>query len=366
MSVEVQALIQNILTHDPNQRPTLHEIVDHDFFTNGTVPPHIPRTAHDRAPDFRHISRTASKFNFDRLRRNVLLDEDEQPINVPSASMGLNASRMSSATGNASALSSSVALAQQEREFQRAVQPSSPISALLGAARQPLVKGAASNISGREREQPLIRKLQAAQKEGRSPGRALAEGRSSSLAMSAYAPVRTPAGDLQDIEEEKEVETKEEAFVRRRELEAQKARIVAQMTSEPSTNAMRHAAEVDDMENIPPQPKRSASDKVRREPVKDLRSSSQVPAKVHGFDSVANTLSVAFEAKAKGKLFRDPSKCSSLAIGKFVYMCLQEWTRTCLMPESSSYHGWTTATNMAWVMPLQTAPLAFTSTTAHL
>ncbi|EJC98313.1 Pkinase-domain-containing protein [Fomitiporia mediterranea MF3/22] len=308
VSLEVQKLIQAILTHDPKQRPTLHDIVDDEFFTNGTVPGYIPRTAHDKAPDFRHISRATSKLNLDRLRRHALLDEDQHPINVPSVSA--NMSKMSlSGTANASSLNSSAAaLAQQEREFQRAVQPSSPISALLGAARQPLVMGAGGNANGREREQPLIRKLQAAQREGRSPGRPLTESRASSLASSAtgYVPSRAHTADLQDIEEENEPETKEEAFVRRKELEAQKARIVAQMTSEPATNAMRHAAELEDMENIPPQSRRVASGGAKREPVKDLRSSVQAPVKMHGFDAVAHTLSVAFDAKAKGKLFRDP------------------------------------------------------------
>ncbi|KAH8108768.1 Pkinase-domain-containing protein [Phellopilus nigrolimitatus] len=249
VSLEVQDLIQQILTHDPQKRPTLHDIVDHRFFTHGIVPPYIPRTAQDRAPDFRHIGRAASLKNLEHLRKSVLLDDEHQPINVPSSAgtTGRGKASSASATNNASMLSSSVTLAQQEREFQRAVQPSSPISALLGAARQPLVMAAAGSTgNGREREQPLIRKLQAVAKESRSSGQQSSGSRTSSLAMSATGYTNghghAHAGGLQDIEEEDYVpETREEELMRRKELEAQKARIVAQMTSEP----------IDDVENIP-------------------------------------------------------------------------------------------------------------------
>ncbi|KAL5522527.1 hypothetical protein ACEPAG_8543 [Sanghuangporus baumii] len=317
VSIEVQKLIQQILTHDPKERPTLHDIVDHEFFINGTVPAYVPTSAHDRAPDFRHISRSTSRLNLDRLRKRALLDEEHRSIAVPAASMTMNSSKLSTgAAGNASALNSSVALAQQEREFQRAVQPSSPISALLGAARQPLLMGA-GNAGPREREQPLIRKLQAAQK-ARSPRHALTESRASSLATSATGLGRSQAyaADLQDIEEENEPETQEEAFMRRKELEAQKARIVAQMTSEPHANTMRHAAETENMENIPPSMKESGSGKLAREPVKDMRSTSQIPIKMPGFDAVEHTLRVAFDAREKGKLFRDPKQDVNLPDAK--------------------------------------------------
>lgn len=295
----------------------MHDIVDHEFFTNGTVPAYVPTSAHDKAPDFRHISRSTSRINLDRLRKRSLLDEEQRSIAVPAASVTLNNSKFSTgAAGNASALNSSAALAQQEREFQKAVQPSSPISALLGAARQPLLMGSA-NGGPREREQPLIRKLQAAQK-ARSPQYKLGESRASTLATSVptHGPIQTYVGDLQDIEEENEPETQEEAFVRRKELEAQKARIVAQMTVERDTNALRQAAETENMENIPPSMKGPASAKTTLEPAKDARSTSQVPIKMHGFDAVEQTLRAAFEAREKGKLFRDPSEPMPFNINK--------------------------------------------------
>ena len=61
VSTPVKELIQSILTPDPSQRPSLHEIVDHYWFTAGTVPSYIPISAHDAPPDFRHVARHMSE-----------------------------------------------------------------------------------------------------------------------------------------------------------------------------------------------------------------------------------------------------------------------------------------------------------------
>ena len=230
MSAEARELVQEILTPDPQQRPSLHDIVDNVFFTRGIVPAYIPNTARDTAPDFRHISRVVSQANLARLRRYALLDEEQSTnIAVPSApasSTGSNgpAGGRGAASGAAGTNSLTSSFAQQEKEFQKAVQPGSPISALLISARQPLLV-APSNAT---RESPLLRKLQAAAREnGKSPGRT-ASGK---------------LGALQGIEEEEMVGREEE--VRKKELESQKARIVAQMV--PVGNSP-----MDDMENMPP------------------------------------------------------------------------------------------------------------------
>lgn len=222
VSHDSRQLIQQILTPDPQMRPTLHEIVDHEFFTRGIVPPFIPTSAHDGAPDFRTISKSASEANLRRLRRHALLDEDQvTSIAVPKAP---------SANVSAAAKSVTSSIAQQEKEFQKAVQPGSPISALLSSARQPLMMGTNS------RESPLLRKLQAVSKE--SP---LARGGGGTRAMRG----------LQNIDEEEELGSsrvrsgKGEEDVRRKELESQKARIVAQM-------APVREEEEDERENAPP------------------------------------------------------------------------------------------------------------------
>lgn len=124
ISGAVQHLIQQILTPNPSQRPTLHEIVDHAFFTQGPVPSYIPTSAHDGTPDFRHISKSVSDTNLKRLRKYALLDEEYPMATMPSfTSGGITASK-----------SITTSIAQQCKEFQKAVRPGSPISALLSSA----------------------------------------------------------------------------------------------------------------------------------------------------------------------------------------------------------------------------------------
>ena len=45
-----------ILTPNPQERPSLHDIVDHAFFTSGIVPGYIPMSAREMPPDFSHTS----------------------------------------------------------------------------------------------------------------------------------------------------------------------------------------------------------------------------------------------------------------------------------------------------------------------
>ena len=190
----MKTLIQQILTPDPSLRPTLFEILDHLFFTQGPVPSHIPSSAHDVAPDFSNISLSMSESNLRRLRRHALLDHHAVPSSSGSIPQG--------ATGGSKTYMNSIQ--QQEKEFQKAIQPGSPISALLSSARQPLVMGVqtgseAMHPGPHHRESALLRKLQAAKE----------------------SPLRRNyvTDDLVGEEERKA----------RKELEAQKARIVAQM-----------------------------------------------------------------------------------------------------------------------------------------
>ncbi|THH31055.1 hypothetical protein EUX98_g3134 [Antrodiella citrinella] len=304
VSDEVQELVQLILTPNPQERPTLHQIVDHDFFANGIIPGYIPTSAHDAPPDFRHISRQVSAANLARLRKYALLDDEIAPLAVPSAPPA--APSESASAPMAKGVTST--LAQQEKEFLKAVQPGSPISALLSSARQPLLV-APGTARG---EQPLLRKLQAA-REAKSPGR----------------PGRDPRlGNLQNIEEEQGVaaaayEIKQEDQ-RRKELESQKARIVAQMAPQSSGSSVNP---MDEQENVPPPSDRASSYRDRavdkailkgkgKELPPPPRSASELavpaptsglpPLKINGFDVMAETLTVALDAKMAGRLFRDP------------------------------------------------------------
>jgi cell cycle serine/threonine-protein kinase CDC5/MSD2 len=199
VSPDVKELVQSILTPKPEERPTLHEILDHVFFTLGTFPPHIPGAAYDSVPDFRSINRTSSEINYRKVRKAALLDDDQISIALPKAPTQQDEYRGKSVTSS---------LAQQEKEFQKAVQPGSPISALLSSARQPLVMAPNSNGAPAARESPLFRKLQAASRQANSP-----------LGPNAKR-------GLQGIQEEDGVQAEDKG---RKELEAHKARILSQM-----------------------------------------------------------------------------------------------------------------------------------------
>lgn len=219
-----------------------------------------------------------------------MLDEEITSIAVPSAPV--NATAMSGINNSSLGMtklknSMTSSIAQQEKEFQKAVQPGSPISALLSSARQPLLMS-----TNATRESPLLRKLQAAAPPGKSPGRA------------------ARARGLQNIAEEDDVagtrgpRVRAEDESRKKELESQKARIVAQMAP-PSAVASTFGRE--ELENLPPirrdaKGKEKARDLVREEP-----ALAPAPAlKLNGFEAAAATLTAAFDAKAAGKLFRDP------------------------------------------------------------
>ena len=286
VSLEARELVQQILTPNPQERPTLHSIVDHAFFTCGIVPGFIPVSARDAPPNFRHISSLVSQANLARLRQTCHLDEEVAP----------NASRNNEPPAP-SASSATSSLAQQEREFQKAVQPGSPISALLSSARQPLMVGPAGGATIRG-EPTLLRKLQAAKKEAaRSPANPNKVG-----------------SKMQDIAEEggpsDKFERREEE-VRMKELQSQKARIVAQMVPAPASRAY---SPFEDTENIPISASEPAQGgrrvRVREAlPVVGSMATNPIsgPPKVNGFDAAAETLCAAFEALAQHQLFRDPS-----------------------------------------------------------
>ncbi|KAF8524388.1 kinase-like domain-containing protein [Hysterangium stoloniferum] len=268
VSLDAQELIQQILTTNPLERPTLHEILDHPFFVDGTVPPYIPVTAQQKAPCFQPISRQQSLVNLSNLRKRSLLDQDQ--------TSELSVSTGASVKGGRSNHGPSIA--QQEREFQKAVQPGSPISALLSSARQPLI--VTTSASPRENG-PMLRKLT------NNPPPLSGKGK-----QAVMSPLKAP---LTDIREEDDAE---EPVKPNRELESQKARIVAQMVPSSSGDSQ------EGQENIPPVKKSKSKKTIAHiapaDPGLDL--------KPNGFDAVANTLSIAFEAKAKGKLFRQASE----------------------------------------------------------
>jgi len=219
-----------------------------------------------------------SVINLAKLKKAAWLDDDH-----------MSSIAASSATEDKAKNPITSTIAQQEKEFQKAVQPGSPISALLSSARQPLVMS-----TNAVKESPLFRKLQAAKEAKLSPLRN----------------VRTARG-LQDIEEEDDAprgtREKNHDQQRQKELESQKARIVAQMA--PVSGPAAHRPD-EDQENVPPtrkEPKGKEPMRVERKepPAQDAHMESP-PPKLTGFDAALHTLTQAFDAKAAGRLFRDP------------------------------------------------------------
>ncbi|KDQ07292.1 hypothetical protein BOTBODRAFT_149264 [Botryobasidium botryosum FD-172 SS1] len=327
ISADAQDLISSILTPDPQQRPSLHEIVAHPFFTNGIVPSSIPLSAQDVAPSFSHITRSQSRANLARLRRQALLDEEvtEIKVGVPS-DPSLMTSRMSATHS----------VEQQEREFHKAVQPGSPISALLSSARQPLIVANAGNSTSQRdpTANQLFRKLSAAAPSGHRSGREN-QHRDREVHVTR-SPPRQPLSSLAIVHEQEEGPMRPSVFpsareeqewkrnVSRRELESQKARIVAQMAESemerPASAMDRDQDEVGDaygMLGIDEENLKPIRPEIPSRPPSSLKTTSaglnNGPAlKVNGFDAVSLTLAKAFDAKDQGKLFRDPALDANL------------------------------------------------------
>lgn len=319
-----------ILASDPSERPTLHEIVVHPFLSEGTFPPYIPYSANDGIPNFHRISRASSEINYREVKRRALLDEDQ----ISSIALPKSVSSSSSSSSGMRNVASTIA--QQEKEFQKAVQPGSPIAALLNSARQPLVMS--TNAGGAVRESPLMRKLQAARP-----------------ASSPLGPGRTAARrGLHGIQEEETAQQLRER-AGQKEVESMKTRIVVQMVEkeesdeEPARHPVAAMKAVDNRENRPPlvKPlvKRSTVERISR-PVKTgppmptlvpapvaISSSEmqgqQLRSRLTGFEAAEHVLSLAFDAKDKGRLFRDPREDPRLPLyEEKVFIC--SWVDYCI------------------------------------
>ncbi|WRT63607.1 uncharacterized protein IL334_000530 [Kwoniella shivajii] len=221
ISNSAQDLISSILNPKPDERPPLETILSHRWFLDGPFPAYIPASANDFAPDYRNISVTQSRRNFQTLcqkaKIGIIPSLAPEVISRPRAPLGPS-------------------ILQQERDFKNAVQPDSPISALLTSARQPLVQASAPI-----KEPSLLRKLSAAGAASTlSPARRSALGKENGVAGPSSARRHTAAMERVGEEEEEEEVMEDKAgqhrgyddAVRERGLANQKARIVSQMAGE--------------------------------------------------------------------------------------------------------------------------------------
>ncbi|WWD06083.1 hypothetical protein V865_004168 [Kwoniella europaea PYCC6329] len=225
ISHSAQDLISSILNPKPDERPPLDKILSHQWFLDGPFPAYIPASANDFAPDYRHLSASQSRRNFQALcqksKIGVVPSLAPEVVSRPRAPLGPS-------------------ILQQERDFKNAVQPDSPISALLTSARQPLVQASAPI-----KEPSLLRKLSAAGAASTlSPARKSALGREQyGVAGPGPSSARRHAGPMERVGEEEEEEQEVEVLeplrergydnaVRERGLANQKARIVSEMAGE--------------------------------------------------------------------------------------------------------------------------------------
>lgn len=209
-----------------DKRPNLDTILSHRWFLEGPFPAYIPASANDFAPDYRHISSSQSRRNFAALCHKSKIGV-AQSINVEPA-------RSRSALGPS--------IMQQERDFKNAVQPDSPISALLNSARQPLIQASASAI----KEPSLLRKLSAAGAASTlSPVRKGAIGKENHELGRRPTAMERVGEESEGERDAEEVKSKYNGITRESEVAAQKARIVSQMAAERQlyAEAMEKASE---------------------------------------------------------------------------------------------------------------------------
>ncbi|CCF51936.1 hypothetical protein NDA11_004121 [Ustilago hordei] len=149
LSTEAIDLITRILTHNPAQRPTLVQIMHHAWFQCGPVPLTIPSTAIEGTPFLPPITARESARNLELLKRQACWDDraddliEDSPIGGEVYSDAQQEPVEVLADARSELEQAEMAEERREkmdREFHHAIQPESPISALLKAGRQPLIK----------------------------------------------------------------------------------------------------------------------------------------------------------------------------------------------------------------------------------
>lgn len=149
LSTEAIDLITRILTHNPAQRPTLVQIMNHAWFQCGPIPLTIPSTATEGTPFLPPLTARESARNLELLKRQACWDDradDLLPETSPTSAEAYSDAHEVAVDARSELEQAEMAEERREkmdREFHHAIQPESPISALLKAGRQPLIKAPA-------------------------------------------------------------------------------------------------------------------------------------------------------------------------------------------------------------------------------
>jgi cell cycle serine/threonine-protein kinase CDC5/MSD2 len=97
-------------------------MLHHPWFTSGPIPSHISSSTLLSRPEYPEMSEEQIKVNFGRVKRKAAVGAN-LPLGVPKAEVVATPQEVGKEVEKA--------VREQEREFTKAVQPDSPISALL-------------------------------------------------------------------------------------------------------------------------------------------------------------------------------------------------------------------------------------------
>ncbi|SCZ93449.1 BZ3500_MvSof-1268-A1-R1_Chr6-3g08667 [Microbotryum saponariae] len=162
LSAEAVDLISLILTPKPNERPTLGQILQHDFFVTGPFPASVTPASLTLVPDHRNMSIRSAHRNFRAVKARAGLTEqveaemleanaaDVVAVEKPSHRTVLATVHESAAPAPPAQAAAPVARKRMsatvtadaraiEQEVQQVLAPESPISDLLRSARKPLM-----------------------------------------------------------------------------------------------------------------------------------------------------------------------------------------------------------------------------------
>lgn len=144
-------------------RPSLEDILHHAWFSAGPFPTSIPSSALYTEPEFPEMSLEEIKHNKRLVKKKSGIGAN-LPLRVPKAE--------TVATTREVGKEVEKAIREQEREFNKAVQPDSPISALLRSAKKPPVVAPVHAPGSRAGESSnLLPKFQALQKQAGAASR---------------------------------------------------------------------------------------------------------------------------------------------------------------------------------------------------
>lgn len=303
ISNDCKSLISAMLTKDPAQRPTLREVLEHPFFTEGLMPASIPPSAHDLVPSWANLTPAESRENLLKMREAARLEEQPET----------EEDELESSEEPASASSANVAptVAQQERDFQHAVQPGSPISVLLQSAQQPLLVAPRDNES-------LIKRLTASRE--RETGALLSAKRANAGLRPIQENPRTKPSTT--------IKTQAKDSERVTTVENQKARIVAQMAATLPSASPDPTDELKKSKQVKKSVQSSTTSRLATNG-SGLKQSVAGPGqavRLNAFSATELTLVAAAESMTRGTVFSEPQEPIKLPALPNFLICWVDYT----------------------------------------